>query len=105
LRKAYGFGSSILAMNPFDAQTVTLAFPGASLAAMPARGASEVSRADADALGTAEAGGPWSAADALAYDAVIDPRELRNALLAALGSARGRRGAVPEPAAQLGIRP
>lgn len=41
LRKAYGFGSSILAMNPFDAQTLTLAFPGTSLGAMPARGAAQ----------------------------------------------------------------
>ena len=28
LRKAYGFGSSLMAMNPFDGQTTTLAFPG-----------------------------------------------------------------------------
>ncbi len=105
LRKAYGFGSSILAMNPFDAQTLTLAFPGASLAAMPARGASAASGADAAALGAAESGGVWSAAESLAYDAVIDPRELRNALLAALGSARGRRSVAPGPLARIGIAP
>ncbi|MCP4717734.1 MAG: acetyl-CoA carboxylase carboxyltransferase subunit, partial [Deltaproteobacteria bacterium] len=36
LRKAYGFGSSLMAMNPFDQQTATLAFPAATLGAMPA---------------------------------------------------------------------
>lgn len=39
VRKAYGFGSSLMAMNPFDDQTVTLAFPGAQVGAMPAAGA------------------------------------------------------------------
>ena len=38
LRKAFGFGSSIMAMNPFDEQTLSLALPGVSLGAMPARG-------------------------------------------------------------------
>src|SRR5919106_1416533 len=38
MRKAYGFGSSLMAMNPFDRQTVTLALPGARLGAMPATG-------------------------------------------------------------------
>ena len=28
LRKAFGFGSSLMAMNPFDRQTLTLAFTG-----------------------------------------------------------------------------
>ena len=36
LRKAFGFGSSIMAMNPFDGQTITLAFPSITLGAMPA---------------------------------------------------------------------
>ena len=31
LRKAFGFGSSAMAMNPFDHQTLTLAFPGVLL--------------------------------------------------------------------------
>ncbi len=41
LRKAFGFGSSIMAMNPFDGQTITLAFPSITLGALPA--ASEAS--------------------------------------------------------------
>ena len=36
LRKAFGFGSSIMAMNPFDGQTITLAFPSITLGALPA---------------------------------------------------------------------
>ena len=36
LRKAFGFGSSVMAMNPFDGQTITLAFPSITLGALPA---------------------------------------------------------------------
>ena len=32
LRKAFGFGSTVMAMNPFDGQTLTLAFPAVTLA-------------------------------------------------------------------------
>ena len=37
LRKAFGFGSSVMAMNPFDGQTMTLAFPSITLGALPGR--------------------------------------------------------------------
>ena len=36
LRKAYGFGSSVMAMNPYDEQTLSFGFPGATLGAMGA---------------------------------------------------------------------
>ena len=36
LRKVFGFGSSVMAMNPFDGQTITLAFPSITLGALPA---------------------------------------------------------------------
>lgn len=87
LRKAFGFGSSIMAMNPFDGQTLSLAFPAVSLGAMPAS-------AGADAAGLSEeqrlkairdqTGSAWALSDKMAYDDVIDPRDLRNALLAGL---------------------
>jgi len=99
LRKAYGFGSSIMAMNPFDGQTATLAFPGATLGAMPAAGGGAASTADAATqaqLEGREADGPWRAADGMAYDDLIDPRELRNALLAALATTERRRALRPE---------
>ena len=36
LRKAYGFGSTAMGMNPFDNQTLNLAYPGVTFGAMPA---------------------------------------------------------------------
>lgn len=107
LRKAYGFGSSVMGMNPFDGQTMTLAFPSASLGAMPAAGASTASGAGTEMrreLETREFGGPWSAADTMSYDEVIDPRDLRNSLLDALRLARVRASLPPVPRPG-GIRP
>ncbi len=77
LRKAYGFGSSLMAMNPFDVQTVTLALPGARLGAMPATGGGAAAGLDEDAqrvLEHAELGGAYSSADTMSYDEVIEPR-------------------------------
>jgi acetyl-CoA carboxylase carboxyltransferase component len=98
LRKAYGFGSSLMAMNPFDAQTTTLAFPGARLGAMPAESGADAAGIEPDVralLEHAELGGAYAAADRLSYDDVIDPRDLRNELLAALSLSRGRRADGP----------
>ena len=86
LRKAFGFGSSLMAMNPFDRQTLTLAFTGISLGGLPALGgaaASNASEAEGERMGELQSGA-WTAADNLAYDRVIDPRELRNELIRAL---------------------
>lgn len=89
LRKAFGFGSSLMAMNPFDGQTITLAFPNASLGAMPVKGGADAAGLDeAEAQKLAELGaGAWAGADNVAYDRVIDPRQLRGELVAALGHA------------------
>ena len=108
LRKAYGFGSSLMGMNPFDAQTVTLALPGARLGAMPATGGGAAAGVDDDAqrvLDNAELGGAYSSADTMSYDEVIEPGELRNALLAALRLTAARRSQPPEPALHHGISP
>ncbi|MBW2376425.1 MAG: hypothetical protein JRF55_10630 [Deltaproteobacteria bacterium] len=86
LRKAFGFGSSLMAMNPFDQQTLTLAFTGISLGGLPAKGgaaASKASDADSERMGKLQSGA-WAAADNLGYDRVIDPRDLRNELIDAL---------------------
>lgn len=86
IRKAFGFGSSLMAMNPFDRQTLTLAFPGISLGGIPAAGgatashASDQERRRMDALQS----GAWMAADNGSYDRVIDPRDLRDELIRAL---------------------
>ena len=98
LRKAYGFGSSLMAMNPFDGQTTTLAFPGARLGAMPAESGADAAGIEPDVralLEHAELGGAYAAADRLSYDDVIDPRDLRNELLGALALTRGRRADGP----------
>jgi len=73
-------------MNPFDRQTLTLAFTGISLGGLPARGgaaASKASEADGERMGELQSGA-WTAADNMAYDRVIDPRDLRNELIRAL---------------------
>jgi len=108
LRKAYGFGSSLMAMNPFDTQTVTFAFPGARLGAMPAESGADAARLEPDAravLEHAELGGAYSSADSLSYDEIIEPSELRNALLDGLALSEARRRVAPEPAAHRGILP
>ncbi len=107
IRKAYGFGSCLMAMNPFDQQTITLAFPGASMAAMPAEGGGNASGADSEtkeALRAAEFGGAWETGDTMGFDEVIDPRELRNALLSALELSVGREAEDVKPRPG-GIRP
>ena len=86
IRKAFGFGSSLMGMNPFDHQTVTLAFPGISLGGVPAIGgstAAKVSAGESEKLQDVQSGA-WTAADNGSYDRVIDPRELRNELIIAL---------------------
>ena len=108
LRKAYGFGSSLMAMNPFDRQTITLAFPGARLGAMPAESGADAARIEGDArelLEHAELGGAYSGADTMSYDDVIDPRELRNAVLDALRLASARTSQPARPVWHRGISP
>jgi methylmalonyl-CoA decarboxylase subunit alpha len=99
LRKAFGFGSSIMAMNPFDGQTITLAFPSITLGALPATSdASAVADPEErDRLASEQANASVRASSRLAYDAVIDPRDLRNALLAGLSLADGREGGPHAP--------
>ncbi len=105
LRKAFGFGSSIMAMNPFDGQTITVAFPSITLGALPAssEGSAVADPEERARLAAEQANASITAASRLAYDSVIDPRELRNALLAGLSLARGRRTAARSPG--MGILP
>jgi acetyl-CoA carboxylase carboxyltransferase component len=108
VRKAYGFGSSLMAMNPFDRQTLTLALPGATLGAMPAKGGGAAAGADdaiQEQLDDGESGGPYASADTMSYDEVIAPSELRNVLLAGLKLARARGAAPCEPVRRPGLLP
>ena len=86
LRKAFGFGSSVMGMNPWDGQVVSLALPCVSLGGIPAIGGAEAARAseeDAARLQDIQSGA-WVPADAMAFDKVIAPGELRNEIIAAL---------------------
>lgn len=86
-RKAFGFGSSTMAANPFDHQTLMLSFPSVTMGSMPAVPGGRSAKLDESAQARAEeaqAAGPWRAAAGMGYDDIIDPRELRNAILAGL---------------------
>ena len=86
LRKAFGFGSSVMGMNPWDRQAISLALPGVSLGAFPARGAvlaTGANSAQAEQLAVSQSGA-WVPADAMAFDKVIDPRALRTEVVEAL---------------------
>ncbi|MBY0275331.1 acetyl-CoA carboxylase carboxyltransferase subunit [Candidatus Binatia bacterium] len=108
LRKVYGVASCLMAMNPFDGQTTTLAFPTGRIAAMPATGASDAVGADDELrrqLAESEMVGVYRPADGGSYDDVIDPRELRNRVLHALRVAVSRRDEAPAPVARCGVLP
>lgn len=108
LRKAYGFGGCIMGMLGFNKHSASFAFPGATLGAMPAAGSSKATRADEDTtalLRQAELESSYRSAQGLGFDDLIDPRQLRNVLLAALEVARGRRPAQPEPVRRVGYLP
>jgi hypothetical protein len=89
-----------MAMNPFDRQTLTLALPGISLGGIPARGGGEAAGVDPEMQAMLEAmeeKTSWGTGDSMAYDEIIDPRELRNRLIAGMQCSVGRRseGALP----------
>lgn len=108
LRKAFGFGSSIMAMNPFDGQTLSLAFPAVTLGALPAASGAESAKLDAATrarIESEQAGGSFQVANLLGYDDVIDPRDLRNALLHGLALSEGRSRIPQAPVRNAGITP
>ncbi|MDH3754742.1 MAG: acetyl-CoA carboxylase carboxyltransferase subunit [Acidimicrobiia bacterium] len=107
-RKAYGFGSSAMAMNPFDSQTLNLAFPGVTFGAMPAAGADAATNADAvgqASLRAAELASGYRSAAGFSIDDLIDPRQLRQALRVALRTSAARRRDPVEPVARVGRLP
>lgn len=106
LRKAFGFGSSLMAMNPFDQQTLSVAFPGISLGGLPAGSGSKAAKLDderAAQLAAAVTSGAWITGDTMAFDEIIDPRELRNIFLHALRVSRQRRSLAAAPVTTSGI--
>jgi acetyl-CoA carboxylase carboxyltransferase component len=108
LRKAYGFGSMVMGMIPFDGQSAVFAFPGATMGAMGAAAMSRATGADVDEaelLRTTELEASYRSAATLGFDELIDPREIRNVLLHSLERALFRRQSPAEPKARIGIAP
>ncbi len=108
LRKAYGFGSMVMALVGFDGQSATFGYPGVTLGAMGAGAMSRATGADADeaaALRDAEVQASYRSARTLGFDELIDPRETRDALLDSVHRALLRRQAAPEPVTRTAITP
>jgi acetyl-CoA carboxylase carboxyltransferase component len=93
LRKGFGFGLVTMAHMPHDKQTLSLALPSANLAAMPAQSGGRTANLDEETrqrIERAQRGGPYGLAERLGVDEVVEPAELRNALLAGLRLAASR---------------
>jgi acetyl-CoA carboxylase carboxyltransferase component len=108
LRKAYGFGSMVMALIGFDDQIGTFAYPGATLGAMGADAASMAMQANEDVseqLRDVELKASYRSAEGLGFDELIDPRETRNVILDALRQALCSRQAPAEPVARVAIAP
>ena len=92
-RKAFGFGTSIMAQNPCDRQTLCYAFPTVTLGAMPAESGADAAKLDAaerERVLREQSAGAWKMASRLGYDDILDPRELRNAVLSGLSLLENR---------------
>ncbi len=108
LRKAYGFGSMVMGMIPFDGQSGVFAYPGATMGAMGAAAMTRAAGSDADEaerLRSMEVEASFRSAKTLGFDELIDPRETRNVLLHALERALYRRQEAAQPVARVGIMP
>ncbi len=108
VRKAFGFGSSLMGMNPFDQQSLSVAFPGITLGGIPALSGGNAAKVDADTaelLKRAEQSGAWATGDTMAYDEIIDPRELRNVMIRGLQLSGERNSHNPQPVSLVGVNP
>jgi acetyl-CoA carboxylase carboxyltransferase component len=108
LRKAFGFGSSVMGMNAYDNQTLSIALPGVMLGGIPADVGGRTAKEDdrtRQALVDNETAGPWRLAGSVTYDEVIDPRQLRNHLLTGLRLAQARLSGPVAPVTRTGYLP
>ena len=108
LRKAYGFGSMVMSLLGFDHQGATFAYPGATMGAMSAAALGRATHAGEDVtakLRDAELQASYRSAEHMGFDELIDPRETRDALLAALRRGLSSRQAVAEPVSRTVILP
>ena len=94
MRKGFGFGLVVMAHMPHDRQTLVLALPSANIASMPAQSGGMTANLDDETrskIEQAQRGGPYGLADRLGVDEVVDPRQLRNALIKGLMISGARR--------------
>ena len=108
VRKAFGFGSSIMGMNPFDGQTISLTFPAITLGALPASsGAASAKLTDDEAavIAAEQSAAAFRSASGMGYDDVIDPRDLRDALLRGMTLSENRASGPFRPVRNVGISP
>jgi acetyl-CoA carboxylase carboxyltransferase component len=108
LRKAYGFGSMVMSLLGFDDQVATFGYPGATMGAMSAAALSRASHAEEDVaskLRHEELRASFFSAKRLGFDELIDPRETRDVLLAALQRGLYSRQAAAEPVSRTAITP
>jgi acetyl-CoA carboxylase carboxyltransferase component len=108
LRKAYGFGSMVMGMIPFDGQSATFTFPGTTMGAMGAAAMSRARGSDIDEatlLRQLEVEASYRSAGSFGQDELISPVETRDRLLQSLERALYRRQGTPEPAARTAIMP
>jgi acetyl-CoA carboxylase carboxyltransferase component len=108
MRKAYGFGSMVMGLIPFDGQSATFAYPGATMGAMGAAAMSRARGSDLDEaarLRQLEVEASYRSAERFGFDELISPVETRNMLLHSLRRALYRRQAAPEPVGRIGITP
>ncbi|AQT81680.1 acetyl-CoA carboxylase carboxyltransferase subunit [Mycolicibacterium litorale] len=108
LRKAFGFGSMVMAMLGFDNQVATFAYPGATMGAMSAAALSRASHADEDITQTLEGmelEASFRSASRLGFDELISPEETRNALLLALQRGVYSRQQAAKPVSRNAITP
>ncbi len=86
LRKAFGFGSSVMGMNPWDRQAVSIALPSVNLGGVPAIGGAQAAKATEEEAAQLKAlqSGAWVPADAMAFDKVVEPSALRDEIIQVL---------------------
>src|SRR5437879_4758644 len=74
-RKAYGFGSMVMGMVPFDGQSGVFGFPGATMGAMGAAAMSRARQSDADEMAmlrSMEVEASYRSAQSFGFDELID---------------------------------
>ncbi len=100
VRKAYGFGSMVMSGAPYEHQTATFNFPGATTGVMGASSAGSAMKSDEEQMALLreqEFESSYRSATGLSVDEMLDPRETRNALLSTLGLAMSRRQKAAKP--------